>query len=72
MSTKGLLAGARWRKSSFSGGGDAGNGACIEAARLPGGRIAIRDSKNPDRAVVLVASTQLAAFIDGIKARDFE
>ncbi len=36
-----------WRKSSFSGGGSASGGNCVEAAFLPGGRIAFRDSKNP-------------------------
>ncbi|WP_436495065.1 DUF397 domain-containing protein [Actinokineospora sp. HUAS TT18] len=32
---------ARWRKSTFSGGGE-----CVEVARFPG-VIAVRDSKNP-------------------------
>jgi hypothetical protein len=36
-----------WRRSSFSGGGDASGGNCVEAAPLPDGRIAFRDSKNP-------------------------
>ena len=38
-----LPAGLTWRKSSFS----SDNGVCVELAHLPGGRIAIRDSKNP-------------------------
>ncbi len=37
----------RWRRSSFSGGGDAGGANCVEAATFPDGRIAFRDSKNP-------------------------
>ena len=37
----------QWRRSSFSGGGDAGGANCVEAAILSDGRIAFRDSKNP-------------------------
>lgn len=36
-----------WRKSSFSGDGGTGGGDCVEAALLPAGRFALRDSKNP-------------------------
>jgi hypothetical protein len=36
-----------WRKSSFSGGGDAGGANCVEVAIPRPGRLAIRDSKNP-------------------------
>jgi hypothetical protein len=34
----------RWRKSSYS---TANGGNCVEVARVPGGRIAARDSKHP-------------------------
>lgn len=34
---------ATWRKSTFTGN----NGQCVEIAQLPGGAIAIRDSKSP-------------------------
>jgi hypothetical protein len=54
MSTEDILAGATWRKSSFSGSGDAGNGACVEAAHLPDGRIALRDSKSPNTGTLIV------------------
>ncbi|WP_063726120.1 DUF397 domain-containing protein, partial [Streptomyces monomycini] len=40
------LSGATWRKSPFSNGGEH----CVEVTDLPGGGIALRDSKNPDRA----------------------
>lgn len=36
-----------WRKSSFSGGGDASGGNCVEMAIPRLGQLRIRDSKNP-------------------------
>ncbi|MFI7676926.1 DUF397 domain-containing protein [Actinophytocola sp. NPDC049390] len=36
-----------WRKNSFSGGGSASGGDCVEVAIPRPGRLAIRDSKNP-------------------------
>ncbi|TQM44241.1 DUF397 domain-containing protein [Pseudonocardia cypriaca] len=41
-------AGVTWRKSSFSGGNSGGDG-CVEVALLPGGEVALRDTK--DRAL---------------------
>lgn len=43
------LAGVVWRKSSWS----AYNGACVEVAGLPGGLIAVRDTKDAGRGPVL-------------------
>jgi Domain of unknown function (DUF397) len=40
--------GEGWRKSSHS----MSNGQCLEAARLPGGRIGVRDSKTPEGPVL--------------------
>lgn len=48
------LSTARWRKSTYSGGN---NGACIELANIG----AIRDSKNPTGATLLVDLVQLLA-----------
>ncbi|MFI2641411.1 DUF397 domain-containing protein [Streptomyces sp. NPDC018610] len=53
-----------WRKSSYSGGGE-GN-TCVEIAALPS-RIAIRDSKDPARAVLSVPAASFAAFVEGVK-----
>lgn len=48
-----------WKKSSYSGGGE-GN-ACVEVAhRHP--RIAVRDSKAPERAVLTFPAHAFAAF----------
>lgn len=44
-----------WIKSSYSGGESAN---CVEIAALPGGGRAVRDSKDPAGAVLLLSSAQ--------------
>jgi hypothetical protein len=58
-----------WRKSTFSGG-NGGNG-CIEVAALPGGGIAVRDTK--DRALPPHRHSAQAwgEFLAGIRAGEF-
>jgi hypothetical protein len=59
-------AGARWFKSSYSDG--AGNN-CIEVADLTGTAydgIAVRDSKVPQGAALLVGRTAFAVFVQDV------
>lgn len=51
-----------WIKSSYSGT----NGNCIEAAALPTGARAIRDSKQADGPMLIVSANQWSAFTAGI------
>jgi hypothetical protein len=44
-----------WVKSSYSGGTSAN---CVEIATLPTGGRAVRDSKDPDGAVLVLTATQ--------------
>lgn len=72
MDANDLLAGAPWRKSSFSGNGGSGGGNCVEAAPLPDGTIALRDSKHPSEGAVSFTRPGMAAFLQGIKAGEFD
>lgn len=56
-----------WIKASRS----AGMGACVELARA-GDLIALRDSKNPDVAPFYFARTEIEAFLDGARRREFD
>jgi hypothetical protein len=52
-----------WFKSSYS----SGNGQCVEGARLPDGGIAVRDSKQPDVAMLRFGPCEWRVFTEGIK-----
>jgi Domain of unknown function (DUF397) len=67
METPDLIS-VSWRKSTFS----ANNGSCVEVAALNDGRVAVRNSNHPDAGVVLFTRTEMAAFIKGVKASEFD
>jgi hypothetical protein len=56
-----------WRKSSFASEGDD----FVEVANTPEG-IAVRHSKRPDAKTLLFTKAELAAFIAGCKAGEFD
>jgi hypothetical protein len=59
-----VMAGVTWRKSSRSG---ANGGQCVEVARSPLGIIAVRDSKDPNGAVLTFTSSEWGTFLGKIK-----
>ncbi|GAA3090564.1 DUF397 domain-containing protein [Streptosporangium carneum] len=63
------LASTTWRKSTLSGGD---GGECVEVARLSGGHIGVRDSKNPTGPALLFAPSGWAAFVSGVKSGEFD
>jgi hypothetical protein len=46
--------------------------ACVEVAHLPGGLVAIRDSKDTRKAAHIFDSEEWAAFVSGVKAGEFD
>ncbi|QWF80611.1 DUF397 domain-containing protein [Amycolatopsis sp. CA-230715] len=61
-----------WRKSSYSESGGSNGGNCVEAAALPDGRIAIRNSNNPDAGVTYFTRAEMSAWLKGVKAGEFD
>ncbi|WP_432078187.1 DUF397 domain-containing protein [Streptomyces sp. YPW6] len=59
---------APWRKSSFSGD----QGACVEAAPMQDGRIAVRNSNHPGAGTVFFTRTEMDAWLKGVKAGEFD
>lgn len=59
---------SEFKISSFCDGGG-----CIEVGQLPGGSVAVRDSKDPQRMTALVFSeSEWTAFVAGVKAGEFD
>jgi hypothetical protein len=58
---------AAWISSSFCNAS-----ACVQVAHLPGGMVAVRDSKNIAGRAHVFDHEEWAAFISGVKAGDFD
>jgi len=48
------------------------NSACVQVAHLPGGLVAIRDSKDTGKPAHVFDSEEWAAFVSGVKAGEFD
>lgn len=63
-----LPATTRWRTSSYS----TEDGTCFEVADLSDGRIAVRNSTDPDGPTAMFARPEMLAWIKGVKAGEFD
>jgi hypothetical protein len=59
---------ARWFKATASGG----NGDCLEAAFLPDGLVALRDTEDAANPPFVVRASVWRAFLDGAKNGEFD
>ena len=48
------------------------NSACVQVAHLPGGMVAIRDSKDVAKPAHVFDIDEWAAFVTGVKAGEFD
>lgn len=62
------LRGAVWQKSRFSNS----QGSCVEFAKLPGGEIAVRNSRFPDGPALVYTPAEIEAMLLGVKAGEFD
>ncbi|WP_052852720.1 DUF397 domain-containing protein [Streptomyces avicenniae] len=53
-----------WRKPWSGGNG----GSCVEAMRLGDGRVALRQSTDPDGPALICTSHEIERFIEGVKS----
>ena len=59
---------AAWRKSSYSNS----QGNCVEFAGLADGRVAVRNSRDPQGPALLYTRAEIEAMISGIKDGEFD
>lgn len=60
-----------WRKSTRSP--NSGGGSCVELGPLPGSAgVAVRDTKDRDGGVLVVAGDSWTGFLDGVKRGRFD
>jgi Domain of unknown function (DUF397) len=64
----GQLTGAAWQKSRRSNPG----GNCVELAALPGGEVAVRNSRDPEGPALVYTVDEIAAFLAGARYGDFD
>ncbi|MCZ1006880.1 DUF397 domain-containing protein [Streptomyces lydicus] len=58
----------KWVKSRKS----EANGTCVEALKLPQGRVALRNSTDPSGPALVFTADEMEAFLDGAKKGEFD
>jgi hypothetical protein len=59
---------ARWRKSRASNS----SGCCVEIAELPGGKVAVRNSRDQSGPALIWQRSELAGFLRAVKNAEFD
>jgi len=64
----GQLDGVTWQKSRRSNP----SGNCVEAALLPNGEVAMRNSRDPEGPALIYTRAEIDAFLGGVRDGDFD
>ncbi|AXG78556.1 DUF397 domain-containing protein [Streptomyces paludis] len=62
------LHGVVWQKSRHSNS----QGSCVEFAQLPGGEVAVRNSRHPEGPALVYTRAEIESMLIGAKAGEFD
>ncbi|MEU5085053.1 MULTISPECIES: DUF397 domain-containing protein [Streptomyces] len=62
------IKGVTWKKAR----GSVGAGECVEAAGLPGGGVALRNSRHPAGPALIFTGAEWDTFVAGVKGDEFD
>ncbi|WP_330174383.1 DUF397 domain-containing protein [Streptomyces sp. NBC_01498] len=62
------LHGVVWKKSRHSNS----QGSCVEFAKLPGGGVAVRNSRHPEGPALVYTRAEIVAMLAGVKDGEFD
>lgn len=62
------LHGVVWKKSRHSNS----QGSCVEFAKLPGGGVAVRNSRHPEGPALVYTRSEIVAMLAGVKDGEFD
>ncbi|MET9350343.1 DUF397 domain-containing protein [Streptomyces termitum] len=62
------LRGVVWQKSRHSNS----QGSCVEFAKLPGGEVAVRNSRHPEGPALVYTPAEIEALLLGVKDGEFD
>ncbi len=62
------LLGVVWQKSRHSNS----QGSCVEFAKLPGGNVAVRNSRHPEGPALVYTPAEIEALLLGVKDGEFD
>lgn len=62
------LSGVVWQKSRHSNS----QGSCVEFAKLPGGNVAVRNSRHPEGPALVYTPAEIEALLLGVKDGEFD
>ncbi|MCI3224433.1 DUF397 domain-containing protein [Streptomyces sp. NP-1717] len=62
------LDGVVWQKSRHSNS----QGSCVEFAKLPGGGVAVRNSRHPEGPALVYTRAEIVAMLAGVKDGEFD
>lgn len=68
MVTTAMIQGVTWVKSTLS----LANGNCVEVSDLPGGRVGVRNSRDPEGPVLRFTPDEWQAFLGGVRNGEFD